>query len=71
MATKRKTTETQFHPHDKEPKETKPTHALKIRIDDLKTFQPLTNNQKIFFEIIFSIKLILKYSIEKIFLLIN
>ena len=50
MATKRKTTETQFHPHDKEPKETKPTHALKIRIDDLKTFQPLTNNQKIFFD---------------------
>ena len=30
---------------------TKPnTHALKIRIDDLKTFEPLTDNQKKFFD---------------------
>ena len=28
----------------------KPTNALKIRIDDLKTFDPLTNNQKLFYE---------------------
>ena len=28
----------------------KPTNALKIRIDDLKTFDPLTNNQKLFFD---------------------
>jgi predicted ribonuclease YlaK len=27
----------------------KPSNALKIRIDDLKTFQPLTENQKLFF----------------------
>jgi len=50
MVTKRKTTETQFHPHDKEPKELKPTQSLKVRIDDLKTFQPLTENQKLFFD---------------------
>ena len=30
--------------------QTKPTNALKIRIDDLKTFDPLTNNQKLFFD---------------------
>ena len=28
----------------------KPTNALKIRIDDLKTFDPLTNTQKLFFD---------------------
>lgn len=28
----------------------KPTNHLKLRIDDLKTFQPLTENQKIFFD---------------------
>jgi predicted ribonuclease YlaK len=28
----------------------KPTNHLRIRIDDLKTFSPLTNNQKSFFE---------------------
>lgn len=26
------------------------THSLKIKIDDLKTFEPLTNNQRIFFD---------------------
>ena len=26
------------------------TNSLKIRIDDLKTFDPLTNNQKLFFD---------------------
>ena len=26
------------------------TNQLKIRIDDLKTFQPLTENQKLFFD---------------------
>jgi len=30
--------------------QTKPTNELKIRIDDLKTFDPLTNNQKLFFD---------------------
>ena len=29
---------------------TKPTNHLKLRIDDLKTFQPLTENQRLFFE---------------------
>lgn len=28
----------------------KPHHSLKIRLDDLKTFQPLTENQKKFFD---------------------
>jgi phosphate starvation-inducible protein PhoH len=31
-------------------KQTKPNNHLKIRIDDLKTFQPLTDNQKSFFD---------------------
>jgi len=31
-------------------RELKPTQALKVRIDDLKTFQPLTDNQKKFFD---------------------
>jgi predicted ribonuclease YlaK len=31
-------------------KEQKHTNALKIRIDDLKTFEPLTDNQKLFFD---------------------
>ena len=30
--------------------QSKPTNALKIKIDDLKTFDPLTNNQKLFFD---------------------
>ena len=28
----------------------KTTNHLKLRIDDLKTFQPLTENQRLFFE---------------------
>ena len=28
----------------------KTTNQLRIRIDDLKTFQPLTDNQKLFFD---------------------
>lgn len=38
---------TRIHLEDEQPKI---TNALKIRIDDLKTFEPLTNNQKIFFD---------------------
>ena len=51
MVTKRKTA-AQESSHQHEAKEqTKPqTNALKIRIDDLKTFQPLTDNQKLFFD---------------------
>ena len=51
MVTKRKTA-SQESSHQHEAKEqTKPqTNALKIRIDDLKTFQPLTDNQKLFFD---------------------
>ena len=52
MATKRKTTEqttpNQYNNIEKE--QPKPHNGLKIRIDDLKTFDPLTENQKIFFE---------------------
>ena len=33
-----------------ETKATKPTNHLKLRIDDLKTFDPLTENQKKFFD---------------------
>ena len=34
-----------------EPKnQSKPNNHLKIRIDDLKTFDPLTANQKLFFD---------------------
>jgi predicted ribonuclease YlaK len=32
------------------PKQAKTTNHLKLRIDDLKTFQPLTENQRLFFE---------------------
>ena len=35
---------------DESDMQAKPTNALKIRIDDLKTFDPLTNNQKLFFD---------------------
>ncbi len=38
---------TKIHLEDDQPKI---TNALKIRIDDLKTFEPLTNNQKRFFD---------------------
>jgi len=30
--------------------ESRQSHALKIKIDDLKTFEPLTDNQKLFFD---------------------
>jgi phosphate starvation-inducible protein PhoH len=38
---------TKIHLDDDQPKI---TNALKVRIDDLKTFEPLTNNQKKFFD---------------------
>jgi phosphate starvation-inducible protein PhoH len=38
---------TKIHLEDDQPKI---TNALKVRIDDLKTFEPLTNNQKRFFD---------------------
>lgn len=38
---------TKIHIDDEQPKI---TNALKVRIDDLKTFEPLTNNQKRFFD---------------------
>ena len=34
----------------RQPKTKAGTHALKIKIDDLKTFDPLTENQKKFFD---------------------
>ena len=34
----------------RQPKTKTGTHALKVRIDDLKTFEPLTDNQKTFFD---------------------
>lgn len=33
-----------------EPNKSKPNNHLKLRIDDLKTFEPLTANQKLFFD---------------------
>lgn len=50
MATKKKVLPESIQPNDKEVHNKHQTHALKVRIDDLKTFQPLTQNQKIFFD---------------------
>ena len=36
--------------HTENHEHTKRSHALKIRIDDLRTFEPLTENQRLFFE---------------------
>jgi hypothetical protein len=49
MATKKRVLPEVATPHDKEP-HNRQTNALKVRIDDLRTFQPLTDNQKIFFD---------------------
>ena len=49
MATKRRVLPEVTTPHEKEP-HNRQTNALKVRIDDLKTFEPLTDNQKIFFD---------------------
>ena len=49
MATKKRTTP-QESSQPEQVRDAKPTQALKVRIDDLKTFQPLTDNQKKFFE---------------------
>jgi phosphate starvation-inducible PhoH-like protein len=49
MATKKRVLPEVSTPHEKEP-HNRQTNALKVRIDDLKTFQPLTENQKIFFD---------------------
>ena len=47
MARKQQTTETFVEP---KPTAARPSNHLKLRIDDLKTFDPLTQNQKLFFE---------------------
>lgn len=49
MVTKRRTLSDVSTTQDKE-SSSRQTNALRIKIDDLKTFQPLTDNQKIFFE---------------------
>ena len=49
MATKKRTTP-QESSQPEQVRDAKPTQALKVRIDDLKTFQPLTDNQKAFFD---------------------
>ena len=49
MATKKRITP-QESSQPEQVTDAKPTQALKVRIDDLKTFQPLTDNQKKFFE---------------------
>lgn len=49
MAIKKKQPTTIDPTYEKESHKPPQTHALKIRIDDLKTFQPLTDNQKKFF----------------------
>ena len=50
--TKRKTPQTLQQTKEQSfyEQEHKPNNSLKIKIDDLKTFDPLTNNQKCFFE---------------------
>lgn len=56
MATKRSQPHSELlEPKAKQPKQTPAktsavSNSLKLRIDDLKTFQPLTQNQKLFFE---------------------
>ena len=47
MARKQQSTETFVEPKPTTPR---PSNHLKLRIDDLKTFDPLTQNQKLFFE---------------------
>ena len=49
MATKKRITP-QESSQPEQVRDAKPTQALKVRIDDLKTFDPLTENQKKFFE---------------------
>jgi hypothetical protein len=46
----RKTANTKIRIVDETDTQIRPTNGLKIRIDDLKTFDPLTQNQKIFFD---------------------
>jgi phosphate starvation-inducible protein PhoH len=45
-----KRTNLQVVPQSEGVSPTRTTHSLKIKIDDLKTFEPLTNNQRIFFD---------------------
>jgi predicted ribonuclease YlaK len=47
MARKQQTTDTSVEPKPTAPK---PSNHLKLRIDDLRTFDPLTQNQKLFFD---------------------
>jgi phosphate starvation-inducible PhoH-like protein len=49
MATKKRITP-QESSQPEQVRDAKPTQALKVRIDDLKTFDPLTENQKKFFD---------------------
>lgn len=49
MATKKRITP-QESSQSEQVRDAKPTQALKVRIDDLKTFDPLTENQKKFFD---------------------
>lgn len=46
----RRTTKSEELPQADEHPKTKPTNHLKLRLDDLKTFDPLTDNQKKFFD---------------------
>ena len=50
MATKRSAKTTTDNEQGEPTKQSKPNNHLKLRIDDLKTFQPLTANQKSFFD---------------------
>lgn len=46
----RRLTKQDEQPAEDTPTKSKPNNHLKLRIDDLKTFQPLTDNQKKFFD---------------------
>lgn len=53
MATKRaaaKAVSTDNNEHSEKAQQSKPNNSLKVRIDDLKTFDPLTDNQKKFYD---------------------
>jgi phosphate starvation-inducible protein PhoH len=50
MARAAKTVKPELHDEQSDTNKPKPNNHLKLRIDDLKTFQPLTANQKLFFD---------------------
>lgn len=63
MARKQASAQQNNNNHDQQPAVTLVNNKLKLRIDDLKTIQPLTENQKRFFETYPSTNLILLHGV--------